>query len=480
MTEYNKNDFIESDNKKIEQVLKMLNEMGVTIQPANYSGSNKTPVLGLYTPDGNSIADIGEISTNMEVLEDVIVELQSKPAPVTVAPSLTVPLADNAAGTAGVNNGQYAMGGHRHPLAIPINHAITGSTHGLGSATLNGHLRLSDSVTLNSGTTSGIAATPNAVRNAGMHGNFNVILGSTTPHGNIINPTGSGNTAINGMSNIANGNQNTAIGSAALNEITSGMWNTGIGAQALLSRQDGTNNRDSSHCTGVGYSTRVSGNNQVQIGFNETVFSSSAIAVRSDERDKTNIQSLTYDPLDFINAIQPRQYIYDHRERYEQKLAYPIEYIQKLPKSEQEKYWKETKLFESRDAKIITEEEFHTLPHDEQELFLRKTEKVKLTEKVFYVKQERGEFYVTINQFKSDGSQAGKRLHNGFIAQQVREVADAMGFDFAGHHDHTVNGGCDVHTLAYQEFIAPMVASIQELTKQNKMMMSILEKNDLI
>ena len=120
------------------------------------------------------------------------------------------------------------------------------------------------------------------------------------------------------------------------------------------------------------------------------------------------------------------------------------------------------------------------LPHGEQELFLRKTEKVKQTEKVFYVKQERGEFYVTINQFKSDGSQAGKRLHNGFIAQQVREVADAMGFDFAGHHDHTVNGGCDVHTLAYQEFIAPMVASIQELTKQNKMMMSILEKNDLI
>ena len=27
MTEYNKNDFVESDNKKIEQVLKMLNDM---------------------------------------------------------------------------------------------------------------------------------------------------------------------------------------------------------------------------------------------------------------------------------------------------------------------------------------------------------------------------------------------------------------------------------------------------------------------
>lgn len=38
-----------------------------------------------------------------------------------------------------------------------------------------------------------------------------------------------------------------------------------------------------------------------------------------------------------------------------------------------------------------------------------------------------------------------------------------MGFDFAGYQDHSVNGGEEVLTLAYEEFIAPIVSTMQAM-----------------
>lgn len=64
---------------------------------------------------------------------------------------------------------------------------------------------------------------------------------------------------------------------------------------------------------------------------------------------------------------------------------------------------------------------------------------------------------------ENDGSLAGSRFHHGFIAQDVKEWADAKGIDFGGYQDHSINGGMDVRSLGYPEFIAPMVRAIQEL-----------------
>jgi len=36
--------------------------------------------------------------------------------------------------------------------------------------------------------------------------------------------------------------------------------------------------------------------------------------------------------------------------------------------------------------------------------------------------------------------------------------------DFGGFQDHSINGGKDVLSLGYEEFIAPMVRAIQELS----------------
>ena len=65
----------------------------------------------------------------------------------------------------------------------------------------------------------------------------------------------------------------------------------------------------------------------------------------------------------------------------------------------------------------------------------------------------------------NDGSKAGKRPHYGLIAQEVKEVMNELGVDFAGYLDSKVDGGEDVLSLGYTEFIAPMIKAIQEQQK---------------
>ena len=62
----------------------------------------------------------------------------------------------------------------------------------------------------------------------------------------------------------------------------------------------------------------------------------------------------------------------------------------------------------------------------------------------------------------NDGSKAGKRPHYGLIAQEVKEAMNELNVDFAGYLDSKVDGGEDVLSLGYTEFIAPMIKAIQE------------------
>ena len=81
---------------------------------------------------------------------------------------------------------------------------------------------------------------------------------------------------------------------------------------------------------------------------------------------------------------------------------------------------------------------------------------------------------------KNDGSKAGKRFHQGFVAQEVKQVIDEMGVDFAGYQDHKINGGEDVLSLGYTEFIAPIVKAIQQqqhIIEQLQQRVTILEQN---
>jgi hypothetical protein len=73
----------------------------------------------------------------------------------------------------------------------------------------------------------------------------------------------------------------------------------------------------------------------------------------------------------------------------------------------------------------------------------------------------------TIVELPNDGSKTRKRFHQGMIAQDVKEIIDEMGVDFAGYIDFSVDGGVkDRLTLSYGEFITPIIRAVQELSAE--------------
>lgn len=71
-----------------------------------------------------------------------------------------------------------------------------------------------------------------------------------------------------------------------------------------------------------------------------------------------------------------------------------------------------------------------------------------------------------VTRLEKDGSKKRQRLHQWFIAQEVKELCDKLGVDFGGYQDHSISGGCDVLSLGYDEFIPPIVKAIQELNSK--------------
>jgi hypothetical protein len=77
---------------------------------------------------------------------------------------------------------------------------------------------------------------------------------------------------------------------------------------------------------------------------------------------------------------------------------------------------------------------------------------------------------------KKDNSRKRTRFHHGFTAQSVRDAMRRLGVDFGGFQDHSINGGKDVLSLGYTEFIAPLVKGMQELHQFNQQLQKRIEK----
>jgi hypothetical protein len=80
------------------------------------------------------------------------------------------------------------------------------------------------------------------------------------------------------------GGYNTAIGKDALYNNTTGIVNTGIGLNALKYKQDGSINTNFNYCTGLGFETRVGGNNATAIGCYASAPASCVALGTSNER----------------------------------------------------------------------------------------------------------------------------------------------------------------------------------------------------
>jgi len=207
---------------------------------------------------------------------------------------------------------------------------------------------------------------------------------------------------------VNGGTQNTALGSSALFALGAAgeavTQNTALGANALRYMQDSSNAIDITNSVGLGYDSRVSGDNQVQLGNSlTTTYAYGAVQDRSDRRDKADVAD-TKLGLSFINKLRPVEYRWDYREDY----------------------YKESEITIEIDGEQRIETVLQSIP--------------------------------------KDGSKKRNRLHQGLIAQEVKSVMDELGVDFGGYQDHSINGGNDVQSIGYQELIAPMIKAIQELS----------------
>jgi len=245
--------------------------------------------------------------------------------------------------------------------------------------------------------------------------------------------TGNDNTAVGTEALVScvtsgsnTGNTNTAVGSGAANRTTTGISNTVIGGYGMFFNTTSSQNTalgyfamyynqaagisdGYTNSTCLGYDSRVSGSNQVQAGNSATAFYAyGAYNNRSDIRDKADVRD-TVVGLDFINKVQAVDFRWNYREDYFEKV--------------------------------------------EEDVTDPETGAVTKVHKLIPI--------------PNDGSKKRTRFHQGVIAQQVKEVMDELGVDFAGYQDHTLKGGCDVLTIGYTEFVAPLIKAVQELSVKN-------------
>ena len=199
---------------------------------------------------------------------------------------------------------------------------------------------------------------------------------------------------------------------------TSSSNNTAIGYKSLYYKQDGSSSYDYTNCTGLGANTKVSGDNQVQLGDSATTtYVYGTVQNRSDLRDKADVRDTTLG-LTFINALRPVDYKWDMRDDY--FVASNIN-------------------VEGPDGNLTQQEVLTSVPRD--------------------------------------GSKKRNRFHHGLIAQEVKEVIESSGVEFGGFQDHArTAGGSDVMTIGYDELIAPMIKAIQELSASNKALEAKLTK----
>jgi hypothetical protein len=222
------------------------------------------------------------------------------------------------------------------------------------------------------------------------------------------NKTGSFNVA-NGYSSLASnltGSFNVAIGFESLLSDTSGSFNVANGYSSLASNLTGNKN------TALGAGADVSSGSLT----NATALGAGAIV---DASNKVRIGNTS---VTVIEGQAPFSVVSDERFKYNIKDNVPgLEFIDKLTPVTY--YFDERKLAEYTKTGIIND-----------------------------------------NIIKPASYEGEKKLHTGFLAQDVEKIANQLGYSFDGVH--TPENDRDHYSLAYSQFIMPLVKSVQEQQQQ--------------
>jgi len=236
--------------------------------------------------------------------------------------------------------------------------------------------------------------------------------GSVAIGNNAGNSTQGGSSVAVGANagQTTQGDNSVAIGVQAGQNAT-GNFNTLVGRFAgqnatgqqntCIGNKAGDTLTTENNTTCLGDNAQVTASAQIQLGSSiTTTYAYGPVQDRSDLRDKADVQNVHLG-LDFIDALTPRSYKFDYREDYREH----------------------------------TEDEEGNLIPDTR----------------------------TMGELEHDGTHKRTRLHCGLVAQEVKQVMDDLGVDFAGYQDHKLAGGQDVLSIGYGELISPMIKAIQEL-----------------
>ena len=241
---------------------------------------------------------------------------------------------------------------------------------------------------------------------------------------------------------------NVSIGFMSGKMLASGVYNVFVGNNVAAGLAGGSDNTFVGHgisagssvnlCVAIGRTSSISSgiSNAVAIGAHahasasnmfrlgtttHNIVSGNGASITSDRRDKTDISDLTYDYVEFIKGLRPRNYRMNFRDDYRETFVISTQMYDKLSSSEKH----------------------YCIP-----------------------RYEPGTSDITGYEYKmivnNDGSKKRTRQHNGLIADEVKELTDRIGFDFAGYRDHSFHGdGTDEISLDYGELHAPHIAFSQ-------------------
>lgn len=362
----------------------------------------------------------GMTSTNVQTaIAEVYADIGSGGG---ASPFNGTPTAIQASGAPG-SSALYARGDHQHAAAA--SNVSCSPPSGYSSSTVQGNLA----------ETASYIATLQASK-AGLSGDVSIDFNAHS--WNLLkvqgSGTGGGTTGGNALTIVGNNAgaglsalSNTAIGCNAFYNATSVSNGTALGVNALPS----VTSQGWGNVTGVGSGADVTGTNQLQLGSSSTTsYAYGTVQNRSDIRDKADVRD-TVLGLDFINALRPVDFKWDYREDYVDFSTFP-----KMP-------------IAPTDGDAEAEEKH-------KEAFAQYLLDIDAWREVH-----------AMDRLTKDGSKKRTRYHHGVIAQEVQALIAASGVDFGGFQNHAHNSddkGMDVLSIGYEEFIAPLIKAVQQLT----------------
>ncbi|MBS1688603.1 MAG: tail fiber domain-containing protein, partial [Bacteroidetes bacterium] len=321
-------------------------------------------------------------------------------------------------------------------------------TNGTGSSnTANGYQALYS----NFGGGNNCAAGYNALY-ANTSGNDNVVEGenamfnNTTGSYNVANGSMALYSNIAGNYNVALGyqalyvntaDQNTALGFRALKNNSTGSYNTASGLAALYTNGPGANN------TADGFQslyTNYSGNNNTALGYNADVATNAlSNATALGEAAVVNTSNKVRIGNSTVTVIEGQvAYTWPSDGRFKENITEDVKGLDFIKLLRPVIYNFNTKKFEQFLTKNMTQEQ----------------QKAHLEGVDF-------------------GPSTAVR-QSGFIAQEVEQAAKKSGYDFNGLH--VPQNDDDNYSLAYAEFVVPLVKGMQEQQKMIEDQAQMIQK----